>query len=76
MDNRYYEINVPNPNMIKIYDIVVGSATSQKLSLDGTKMIIKLPLADETNHGILNSATELTRDQAVAKVQSAEYSKL
>jgi hypothetical protein len=61
---RYFEINVPNPNMTQIYDIVLGDEAQQVSSNDGTKMIVKLPEGDTENHGVLTAATELTHQQA------------
>lgn len=58
IENRYFVVNVPNPNMTQVYEIIVGEAETQRTSLDGTKMIVKLPLGDDSNHAVLNAATE------------------
>ncbi len=76
MENKYYEIIVPNINMVQIYGIIIGDEADQTTSVDETKMIVKLPLGDTANHGILNSATELTHEEAVIKVHGVEYSEM
>jgi hypothetical protein len=56
--NRFFVGDLPNLNMTQIYDIVVGEASDQFISLDGTKIAVKLPEGDENTHGVLNSFTE------------------
>lgn len=73
-DNRYFEVNIPNANMTKIYGIVLNGEAGIVMSLDGTKAMFKLPLGDTANHGILNNATELTNAEASAKKHGIEYS--
>ena len=64
--NRYFIVNAPNPNMAQIFDIVVGEASTQKFSLDGFKVLVKLPVGDETNYGVLATATEYTHEGITA----------
>jgi hypothetical protein len=65
--NRCFEISIPNANMTQIYDIVLGDSSYQVTNVAGDKMIVKLPEGDNSNYGILNSATELTLEEARAR---------
>lgn len=72
--NRYFIVNIPNPNMSQIYDLVVGTESTQRFSLDGTKVVVKLPLGDETNYGILQNATEYTHSEILIEMAKPEWS--
>lgn len=73
MKNRYFIINVQNSNMVKIYDLVVGDESIQRLSLDEKKMSVKLPLGDTSNHGVLQNSIEQTQEENVAMMQLSEW---
>jgi len=49
-DNRYYIVNMNDPNILAIGQLSVGALGSQRVSLDGTQAIIKLPKGDETQY--------------------------
>ena len=71
--NRYFITNLPNPNMSQIYDLVLGEESTQRQSLDGTKVVVKLPLGDTNNYGILQNATEYTHDEIKVIMQTNEW---
>lgn len=73
MLNLYCIIELPNPNMIKIYDVVVGDQTGQRTSLDGTKVMVKLPLGDLGETGILTNEIKITHVQAKAELRKPEW---
>lgn len=58
--NRYFIVNIPNPNMEQIYNIAVQGASTIRKNLAGDKGIVKLYCDDTDNHGILNGYTEYT----------------
>ena len=71
--NRYFIANIPNPNMSQIYDLVVGEESTQRFSLDGTKVVVKLPVGDDSNHGVLQNATEYTHAEILVEMQKPEW---
>ena len=73
--NRYFIVNIPNPNMSQIYDLVVGVESTKRFSLDGKKVVVKLYLGDETNYGVLQNATEYTHDEILVEMATLEWSK-
>jgi len=73
MLNRYFIANVHNPNMSQIYDICVGKESTQRFSLDGTKVVVKLPLGDTNNYGVLTTAIEYTHAEILIEMAKAEW---
>ena len=73
MLNRYFIANIPNPNMSQVYDLVVGEESTQRFSLDGTQVVIKLPLGDDNNHGVLSNATEYTHAEILIEMNKPEW---
>ena len=73
MENRYFIVNIPNPNMSQIYDLVVGSESTQRFSLDGKKVVIKLYLGDTKNYGVLQNATEYTHEGILMEMDKPEW---
>jgi hypothetical protein len=73
MLNRYFIANVPNPNMSQIYDICIGGNVSKRFSLDGSKVVVKLPLGDENDYGVLQNATEYTHEEILEVLNGNEW---
>jgi len=73
MHNRYFEIELSDPNINDIYAICVESAETIQPSLDGSKTIVKLCCGDDTIYEVLTSYTELTKEQAVTLANSTAY---
>jgi hypothetical protein len=73
MLNRYFILTVPNENMTQIYDLIIGDESTQRYSLDGSKIVIKLPVGDNENHGILQNAIEYTHEQIRLEMAGPEW---
>lgn len=69
MDNRYYKGNLPQSEMAKIYDIIVGFPSQQFIYDNGKKILVKLCYGDHEHHSVLNSFTEITRAEAIGIVE-------
>lgn len=63
-DNRYFEVNLPNSELAKIYDVIVGLPSQQVPSKNKNKIIVKLCKGDIEQHPCMNSAKELTKAEA------------
>lgn len=70
MMNRYYIVNTNDPNLNAIFDIAVQDANTARYSVDGTKVIIKLPLGDQTQYDFLSQYAEAD----LSILQTAEWS--
>lgn len=64
MDNRYFVGVLPNSDMAKVYDVIVGRPSEQALTDNGKKIVVKLHLGDEEQHPSLNSFQEITKQEA------------
>ena len=56
--NRYYIINDNDPNKAEILTFTVGLPTTQRYSLDGLQLVIKLHYDDHEQHPQLLQYTE------------------
>ena len=72
-DNRYFIVNLPNSNMSQIYDLVDGGNVGKRKSIDETKMVVKLPLGDDQQHGVLQNATEFTHAEILIELAKPEW---
>lgn len=73
--NRYFIVNVTNPNISQIYGLVVEDEYSQSFNNDNTKVIVKLPLKDLENHTCLDGITEYTNSEILTEMQNPEWQK-
>ncbi len=61
--NRYYIINDNDPNKAEILSFTVGLPTTQRYSLDGLQLVIKLHYDDHEQHPQLLQYTEYSHEQ-------------
>jgi len=40
--NRYFIVAADSPNLPQIYDVIVGKPSTQRYSIDSTKLVVKL----------------------------------
>jgi len=71
--NRYFIVNMSDPNILAIGQLSVGALGAQRTSLDGTQAIIKLPKGDETNYPVLEGYAEYNHAQIREKVFEPEW---
>lgn len=64
-DSRFFRGNLPQSDMSKVYQVIVGLPSQQKIYDNGKKILIKLPHGDELNHPCLNSFKEITHLEAM-----------
>jgi len=72
-ENKYFEIKKPKSKKDKCYKLIVGNPEKQIVSLDGTKIIVKLPLGTKVIPELLKGLKMLTRNEAIEKHSSKEY---
>jgi hypothetical protein len=71
--NRYFIGVLPNNNMAQIYNIIVGTPETQRSNNINNKVVVKLPLGDNTNHAVLNSFQEYTHEQVLVELLKLEW---
>jgi len=73
MLNRYFIIEKSNPNYNTIINCIVGEEETQRESLDGLSVVVKLPLNDVENHTCLNGLTEYTHSEIKVEMRKPEW---
>lgn len=68
-ENRYFLVNIPNPNMQQIYNLVIESEIDAIYN-DKTKGFVKLPIGDTNNYGVLQNAVECTYAVALEMIDT------
>ena len=71
--NKYYIIEKTNPNYADIMACIVGAESTQRTSLDGLKVVVKLPKGDAENHTCLDGSTMYSHQDILVVMQSAEW---
>lgn len=72
-NNRYYIVNSADPNINDIVNVAVGGMDTQRKSLDGSKMVIKLHDGDNNEYSFLSGYDEYNQDQIHEKLNSEEW---
>jgi hypothetical protein len=73
MHNRYYIVDANDPNMDEIINVSVGELDTQRLSLDGTLMVIKLYNGDHNDYSFLSQYTEYSHEEILPIMASSEW---
>ena len=74
-DNRYYIINNNDPNKAEILSFTVGLPTTQRYSLDGLQLVIKLFKTDHSQHNELNQYTEYSHPDILPVMAGPEWTR-
>ncbi len=71
--NRYFIGTLPNSDMSKIYDVIIGNSETQRANKTNNKVVIKLRMGDVINHSVLRSFQEFTHNQILTELQNPEW---
>lgn len=71
-DNRYFILPHPNQNS-DLWDIIIGDKDSQRTNNLGNKIVVKLPVGDNTDHPILNGIKEYTHDEILIEMNKSTW---
>jgi len=71
--NRYYTINDNDPNKAEILTFTVGLPTTQRYSLDGLQLVIKLFEGDHEQHPQLSQYTEYSHAEILPIMNGPEW---
>mgnify|MGYP003636078357 FL=1 len=48
--NRYFIVNADDPNLSEIEQVIVGEPTTQRYSIDGSQIVVKLHQNDHSDY--------------------------
>lgn len=74
--NRYFIVDADDPNMDKIINVSVGELNTQRLSLDGSLMVIKLHDDDHNSYPFLSAYTEYSHHAILEVMATPEWSQI
>jgi hypothetical protein len=71
--NRYYIVNATDPNLPQIEAVIVGLPTTQRYSVDGTQIVVKLHEGDHHNYTFLADYQEENHEQILISMNTPEW---
>jgi hypothetical protein len=71
--NRYYIVNADDPNLSDIEQVIVGEATTQRYSVDGTQIVVKLHQNDHSDYSFLEQYQEQSHDEILISMNTPEW---
>jgi hypothetical protein len=72
--NRYYIVNASDPNLSQIEAVIVGLPTTQRYSVDGTQIVVKLHEGDHSDYSFLVDYQEQNHEQILISMNTPEWS--
>ena len=73
MNNNYYIVNCDDPNLEDIINVAVGDASTQRCSIDGTQMVIKLHDGDEGDYPFLDNYSPYNLEQIQEEMKTDRW---
>jgi len=73
IQNKYFIISLPEPALNAILTHIVGTAESQRKSLDGKRTVVKLPVGASIP-AVLQNKTAYNHDQILLEMAKPEWS--
>ena len=72
-DNRYFIGLYPKSDNSKIMEVIFNGGDGVRYNNKKTKMAVKLPLGDKTNHNCLKSFKEYTNKGILEELKKEEW---
>jgi len=71
--NRYYIVNADDPNLSQIETVIVGLPDTQRYSVDGTQIVVKLHEGDHSDYSFLVDYQEQNHEQILISMNTPEW---
>jgi len=71
--NRYYIVKKEDPNLQQIESLIVGPPTTQRNSIDGTLIVVKLHKGDSKHYEFLNQYQEYNHTEILEALDNSEW---
>ena len=71
--NRYYIVQADDPNLSQIEDVIVGEPTTQRYSIDGSQIVVKLHQNDHSDYPFLEQYQEENHEQILISMNTPEW---
>ena len=73
--NRYYIVKKDDPNLQQIEAVIVGLPTTQRYSIDGTLLVVKLHKGDHKQYEFLQEYQEYNHEEILEALDNSEWQK-
>ena len=71
--NRYYIVNASDPNLSDIEAVIVGLPSTQRYSVDGAQIVVKLHEGDHSDYSFLADYQEQSHEQILISMDTPEW---
>ena len=71
--NRYFIVNANDENINDIIDVSVGELKTQRYSINGEKIVVKLHKGNHNNYPFLSQYPECNHGEILYIMQSSEW---
>ncbi len=71
--NRYFIINADDPNMDEINAVIVGTPETQRHSIDGSLIVIKLHKHDHSDYPFLSDYPEQGHSEILESLNNDQW---
>ena len=71
--NRYFIVNADDPNLSEIEQVIVGEPTTQRYSIDGSQIVVKLHQNDHSDYSFLEQYEEHDNEQILIMMATPEW---
>ena len=71
--NRYYIVNADDPNLSQIEAVIVGLPSTQRYSVDGTQIVVKLHEENHNDYPVLSQYTEYNHENILTVMRTPEW---
>ena len=71
--NRYFIVMADDPNLSEIEQVIVGEPTTQRYSIDGSQIVVKLHQNDHSDYSFLEQYEEHDNEQILIMMATPEW---
>lgn len=71
--NRYYIVEANDPNLSDIEQVIVGEPTTQRYSINGSQIVVKLHENDHSNYSFLEQYEEFDHEQILIEMDTSNW---
>ncbi len=71
--NRYFIVAADSPNLPQIYNVIVGKPSTQRYSIDSTKLVVKLHEGDHSDYPFLDGSSEYNHAEILEIMHTPEW---
>lgn len=71
--NKYYIVKAEDPNLQQIESVIVGLPTTQRYSIDGTLIVVKLHKGDSKHYEFLKQYQEYNHEEILEALDNSEW---